>query len=230
MQPIDKDTGRSRGYMMLIHRKEDDIASASKHRLPNLPMAIILRSEMRQSDIRRRFKGYLSTIHNDRSFYDISRFFFKDGSFQSIWDMVLPQLRPYDNDIATKQIVDELRSIIRLLLNSIKTTDHNEESSVDDSSHCRANHCRTIMLRTEEAILIVYLACLDVSQRESIIFHPRYESTTTERARLQLLAEAELVRYAIDSSDQIPPINPSPSNNIDNESAILDIACNHKSI
>jgi hypothetical protein len=217
MQPIDKDTGRSRGYIMLIHRKEDDFVAASNHRLPNLPIAIILRSEMKQSDIRRKFKEYLSTLDSNRTFGDISRFFLKDGSYQSIWDMVLPQLRPYDNDIATKQIVDELRTLIRSLLSTVKERGDNDEVSTDDSSHCRANHCRTIMLRTEEAILIVYLACIKKQEREALIFHPQHQSTTTDRARLQLLAEAELVQYAIDSSDQIPPINPSALNNMDIE-------------
>jgi hypothetical protein len=200
---------------MLIHRKEED--TPYKHRLPNLPMAILLRSEMKQTESRRTFKNYLATLKSgNRSYCDILHYFSKDGSSKSsIWEMIMPQLRPYDSDIDSKEMVDELRSLIRLLWTAVKATDGSRcdiqnsshcqaHFSVDDSSHCRANHCRTIPLRTEEATLIVYLACLEVNERESIIFNPEFQSSTTERSRLQLLAEAELVRYAIDTSDQIP--------------------------
>jgi hypothetical protein len=219
MRPIDRDTGRSRGYMMLIHRKDDDVAGSSKHRPPNLPMAILLRSEMKQSDIRRRFKDHVANIEGTPSFDDIATFFYDEGSYQSIWNMVLPQLRPYDSDIAAKAIVTELRSLIQMVLNSLKKSGEKDDEDVDDSSHCRANHCRTIELRTEEAILIVYLACLDLDARERIVFDPKFHSDMIEQAQIQLLAEAELVRYAIDTSDQVPTRNSSTPNSPRNTSA-----------
>ena len=208
MQSIDPDTGRSRGYMMLIHPKDDDSAPAtgSQH-LHTLPIAILLRSEMKQSDVRRKFKNFLMDLGRKPSYDDIATFFHNAGSHLSIWEMVLPQLRPYDNDVATTTIVDEVRILANLVLSDVRLSHEHVGEQIDDSKHCRANHCRTIKLRTEEAIVIVYLACLDVKEREALVFNPEFQTTTTEQARFQLLAEAELVRYAIDTSDQVPTIH-----------------------
>lgn len=207
MEAIDPDTGRSRGYMMLIHPKDDDSDQVSQHRVHNLPIAILLRSEMKQSDVRRKFKKFLLDLGKNPSYDDIARYFNNDGSYLSVWEMVLPQLRPYDNDIATKATIDDVRFLANLILSNVRISNEIEGEHIDDSTHCRANHCRTIKLRTEEAILIVYLACLDVNEREALVFNPKFQTTTTEQARFQLLAEAELVRYAIDTSDQLPTIH-----------------------
>jgi hypothetical protein len=210
MQAIDPDTGRSRGYMMLIHPKDDDSAQASQH--PNtLPIAILLRSEMKQSEVRRKFKNFLMNLGTKPAYEDIASYFYNDGSYLSVWDMVLPQLRPYDNDIATKTIIEEVRSLANMVQSSLKKSNVVNGEQIDDSMHCRANHCRTIKLRTEEAIVVVYLACLGLKEREALVFNPRFQSSTTEQARFQLLAEAELVRYAIDASDQIPAVQSTVS-------------------
>ena len=211
MQAVDPDTGRSRGYMMLIHPKDDDSAQSSQHRVHNLPIAILLRSEMKQSEVRLTFKNFLLNLGRKPSYDDIANYFNKDGSYLSVWEMVLPQLRPYDNDIATMTIVDDVRYLANLILSNVRISNEIDGEHIDDSNHCRANHCRTIKLRTEEAILIVYLACLDVNEREALVFSPKFQTATTEQARFQLLAEAELVRYAIDTSDQVPSIHLSAS-------------------
>ena len=200
MQAIDPDTGRSRGYMMLIHPKDDDSAVATQHRLQHLPMAILLRSEMKQSDVRRQFKEFLVNLGKKPSYDDITTYFNNKGS---IWEMVQPQLRPYDNDVAAKTMIDEVRSLVCAVLSSVRLSHESKGAPIDDSQHCRANHCRTIKLRTEEAIFIVYLACMDDKEREALVFDPTFQSMTTDQARFQLLAEAELVRYAIDTSDQV---------------------------
>jgi hypothetical protein len=202
MQAIDPDTGRSRGYMMLIHQKDDDATHSTQHP-PTQPIPILLRSDIKQSDVRRKFKNFLVNLGGKPSYEDIANFFYSDGSYLSIWGMVLPQLRPYDNDIATTTIVDEVRSLADLVLSDVRKSNVDKGEQIDDSNQCRANHCRTIKLRTEEAIVIVYLACLDVKEREALIFHPKFKSSTTEQARFQLLNEAELVRNAIDTSDQV---------------------------
>ena len=192
--------------MMLIHPKDDDSAPSSSN-LHTLPIAMLLRSEMKQSEVRRKFKKFLVNLGKKPSYEDVASYFYKNDSYFSIWEMVLPQLRPYDDDIATKTIVDEVRSLTNLILSNIRILNVADGEQIDDSNHCRANHCRTIKLRTEEAIFIVYLASLDVKEREGVVFSPKFNSCATEQARFQLLAEAELVRYAIDTSDQIPAIH-----------------------
>jgi hypothetical protein len=208
---------------MLIHRREEPEVDASLHhhpRLKNLPMAILLRSEMRQADCRRKFKKYLDGLGDgEKSYCTILQYFSSGHGNSSIWEMITPQLRPYDNDRDAKEMVDELRALIRSLLSSVRGSDASHctmpdathcgaHVEVDDSTRCRENHCRTVPLRTEEAICIVYLACLDVKEREALVL--RSEIPATERSRWQLLAEAELVRYAIDTSDQIPTVAPAP--------------------
>jgi glutathione gamma-glutamylcysteinyltransferase len=198
MQPIDPDTGRSRGYVMLIHRTEDALHPGTVH---NLPISMLLRSEMKQISVRRVFKRYLASLNQEAiSYQDIAQFCTKEGTSPSfVWEMTQPQLRPYANDKDTKQMIEEVRSLIQQLLFSLNASD--SPLSFGDVSHCRSNHCRTIQLRPEEAILIVYLACLDDAERESIVLDS--QRTASDRARRQLIAEAELVRYAIDTSDQI---------------------------
>ena len=205
MQAIDPDTGRSRGYMMLVHQKDDDAAHSVPHQ-HTLPLPILLRSATKQTEARRKFKDFLMNLGEKPTYEDIANFFYIDGSYLSIWEMVLPQLRPYDNDIETKTIVDEVRSLAQLILSNVRKSNVDANEEIDDSNHCRANHCRTIKLRTEEAIVILYLACLDVGERETLVFDPRFQSSTTEQARVQLLNEAELIRYAIDNSDQVPAL------------------------
>lgn len=181
-------------------------------RLKNLPMAILLRSEMRQTEYRRKFKQYLEGLSDgERTYCNILQYFSSNNA--SIWNMITPQLRPYDNDRDAKEMVDELRALMRSLLERVRGSDASHctmgdsthcgaHVEVDDSTRCRENHCRTVPLRTEEAVFIVYLACLDVKEREAMVLQA--DISATERSRWQLLAEAELVRYAIDTSDQIP--------------------------
>lgn len=200
MRPLDPDTGRSRGYVMLIHRMEDSLHPGI---LANLPTPMILRSEMKQSSVRLDFKKYLASLDRDSvSFQTIARFCTKEGSSPNfVWEMTQPQLRPCENDNDTKQIVEEVRLLIQQLLVASNASDSLVYSLCDSVSRCRSNHCRTIQLQPEEAIFIIYLSCLDNAERESVIFNSKLISS--DRAKQQLVAEAELVRYAIDTSDQI---------------------------
>jgi hypothetical protein len=216
MQPIDPDTGRSRGYTMLIHRSEEPEVDTLMHHSPRqktLPVAILLRSEIRQAEYRQKFKKYRDGLVADEVTYcNISQYFSSNDS-SSIWEMFSPQLRPYDNDNDTKETVDELRALIRSLLTTVRGSHApsyctmsnlaycRAHVEVDDSTRCRENHCRTIPLRTDEAIFIVYLACLDEKEREAMVLQSDIKAT--ERSRWQLLAEAELVGHAIDTSDQL---------------------------
>jgi hypothetical protein len=209
---------------MLIHRREEPDVDVSMHhpRLKNLPMAILLRSEMRQTERRRQFKQYLDGLGDvEKSYCNILQYFSSsNGSNSSIWEMITPQLRPYDNDQEAKEMVNELRALIRTLLATVRGSDASHctmadsthcgaHVEVDDSTRCRENHCRTVPLRTEEAIFIVYLACLEEKAREAMVLQS--DIPATERSRWQLLAEAELVRYAIDTCDQISTATVVPS-------------------
>ena len=197
MQPTDPDTGRSRGHVMLINPMED--TAHGKHNHHSLPIPLILRSEMGQKNARRELKEHLAGVEKAVSFNDIYNLCTRQGSNpKHIWEMTSPQLRPYNSDKDSVKMIDEVKALIQQLLPaSIEESDKRScfDGVVDE---CRPNRCRTLQLRPEEAIFIVYLACLDKQQREDVVNNAR----SSERTRNQLLAEAELLRYAIEASDE----------------------------
>ena len=60
-------------------------------------------------------------------------------------------------------------------------------------------------MTAEEAIYIVYLASLSKDRREEIVYSTdaAVNEVATDESRQQLLVEANLVRYAIDNSDEM---------------------------
>ena len=67
---------------------------------------------------------------------------------------------------------------------------------------CRVNYGRTLDIAPEEAILVVYLASLDEETRKQVVvMNEAGTANGMTLAQTQLLAEAELVRFAIDMCD-----------------------------
>jgi glutathione gamma-glutamylcysteinyltransferase len=195
MQSLDPNTGRSRGHVTLIHRKDRDTLPGLVH---NLPTSVLLRTEMKQRDVRREFKTYLQSLEPDATtnYSSIANFCTKQGHDPLfVWEMTQPQLHPVKDDEDSKRMVDEVQSLIRQLLRA-----NNATMPWEDDPKCRSHHCRSIHLQPEEAIFIIYLACLKEDERVAIVFDRKL--TASDRTRRQLLAEARLYRYAIDSSDQ----------------------------
>jgi Phytochelatin synthase len=196
MQSLDPNTGRSRGHVTLIHRKDRDTLPGLVH---NLPTSVLLRTEMKQRDVRREFKTYLQSLESDVApinYSSIASFCTKQGHDPLfVWEMTQPQLHPVKDDQDSKRMVDEVQSLIRQLLKA-----NNATVPCEDDPKCQSHHCRSIHLQPEEAIFIIYLACLKEDERVAIVFDRKLSAS--DRTRRQLLAEARLYRYAIDSSDQ----------------------------
>jgi glutathione gamma-glutamylcysteinyltransferase len=221
MMPMDPDTNRSRGYVTLINLQASEGHCCMQHhkkRCP-LPISMLLRSELNQNTARRRLKEFVESIHKNANndsgpkeqviqFEDIYKFCTNNGTNGKnfVWELTQPQLRPVDGDHESMTLVEQVRSLIRHLLSMTPMSQDDAILSFQPScgaamQDCRPNRCRTLSLAPEEAMYIVYLACLEKEVRERIVASA---SSSTERARLQLLGEAQLFRCAMDTCDQMP--------------------------
>jgi glutathione gamma-glutamylcysteinyltransferase len=198
MVPVDPDTGRSRGYIMLVNPGASDSEAVLSRPDPstgNLPISILLRTEMKQNRGRSQLKRFLERLNGAPSFDDVKKFCtndFLDRKF--VWELTQPHYRPYEDDVEAVEVVKGVRAMIKEFLASQEQQDwHTTESN------CRPNHCRTIQLEPEEAIVIVYLSCLGQQMRQRIM----ERLSGLDRYKAQLLTEADLFRRAIDNSKQL---------------------------
>jgi glutathione gamma-glutamylcysteinyltransferase len=221
MRPVDPDTNRSRGYILLSdHEHEYSVDIITDENIPSLLPSVLFRSQKKQDPVRQEYKEFLANnkkIKGETTLEQVISFWTKDGTEPKyIWQMMEPQFTPLQEDNAAAELVQSVRFLIEVLIS--KQAHKFPESCCD----CRINFSRTLPLASKEAIYVVYLASLDEVRRNDIIFsagnenHSTYHSTRTEAgsteeydgqdnalastAKAQLAAEAELVRYAIDMS------------------------------
>jgi glutathione gamma-glutamylcysteinyltransferase len=197
MKPVDSDTGRSRGYVMLEYDHEND-----DHRTSSLALSVLLRSRMKQNPIRREFKQYLESLPPDHriSWEEVAQYWTKGWTAPKyIWEIMEAQLKPTSDETEFDGLFKEVLSLIADLIPS-------DRLFWESRGCCRSNHCRTVSLCASEAIFILYLACLDKQSREEMIFSSEL-SSASNRAREQLLVEAGLVEIAIQMSDEVATAN-----------------------
>jgi glutathione gamma-glutamylcysteinyltransferase len=193
MKPVDPSTGRSRGYVMLEYDHEYD-----EHHTSSLALSVLLRSRMKQNPVRREFKRYLESLppHHRIGWEEVVKYWTKDRTAPKyIWEIMDPQLKPM-SDESDDGLYKEVLSLIADLIPS------DDQLFPQDGDCCRSNHRRTVSVCSEEAIFILYLACLDKERREKMIFSSELSSASS-RARQQLLVEAKLVEIAIKMSDEM---------------------------
>jgi glutathione gamma-glutamylcysteinyltransferase len=218
MQSIDPDSGRSRGYIMLSHDREDYFLSkvgSSSASASMLPMSILFRTTMKKHESRRRYKEFLRGLQREPTWEEVFRFWTRDFTDpEFVWTAVDPQVKPCTNENGLNALVDQVRDLIAKLVPTeppvhgmeARTLSTLLSSSSEPSSclsSCRPNGLRTINLKPDEPIFVSYLAALDEDRRAQIV-NAAASNGPFEEARRQLLAEAELVRYAIDLSYQQP--------------------------
>eukprot|EP00545_Synedropsis_sp_CCMP1620_P009370 CAMPEP_0119007408 /NCGR_PEP_ID=MMETSP1176-20130426/2991_1 /TAXON_ID=265551 /ORGANISM="Synedropsis recta cf, Strain CCMP1620" /LENGTH=401 /DNA_ID=CAMNT_0006959549 /DNA_START=28 /DNA_END=1233 /DNA_ORIENTATION=- len=185
MLPVDPDTGKSRGYVLLSHNNVDA-------EYPAMPISLLLWSTKQQNPVRQQYKHFLSEKGDSAVTWDeVVDFWTKSGNNQEhIWHMVEPQLAPTDQE--TTNAVGAVRELTQALIPGF----------VSAENHCcRRNANRAINLDAEEAMFIVYLASLSLDRRTEIISSPSVEAA--DLTRHQLLIEADLIRTAIEVSDEL---------------------------
>jgi len=186
MQPQDPDSGRSRGYVILS--MEEDGTS------PGLPSSLLLQSRMAQNHYRQEYKQFLNSLNHEITWEEVVKFWTEDGSEpKHIFQAAHPRVRPREND---HEEIDKIAQVRDLIAKLIPT-----ESGITfpEVSSCGVNRGRSIDLKPAEGIFIMYLASMDKSHRTAIIFNEVVSAS--DFARQQLLAEADLVQYAIEISD-----------------------------
>ena len=227
MQPVDTDTGRSRGYVLLSApccknkaRFSDDCGSTTSSKCscppPDLRQAMLLWSPMRQREARRRFKEtFLQNGAALPTFEQIVDFSTQGGKNRAyVWNMTQAQLRPCSEDydspeeaVSALALIDEMLKILNDLIQGQPVSDSfTAIMSNCCESHCRSNYSRTLDVSSAQASFLLFLAVLPETRRQQILFAGIDEAANGDAsieftARQQLLAEAELLRVAIDVSD-----------------------------
>jgi glutathione gamma-glutamylcysteinyltransferase len=197
MLPVDQDTGKSRGYALLSY-VNDDVASV-------MPISILLRSSQAQNPLRQEYKQFLVDHGHDVSWDQVLDYWTRGGKDRMyIWEMLEAQFSPTEKDAADAVI--EVQTLLKTIVPQPHTPSHSTCLPTDRHSHpCRPNCNRVLALSPEEAIFIVYLASLSKDRREEIVYSTEAvaNEVATDQSRQQLLVEANLVRYAIDNSDEM---------------------------
>lgn len=94
-------------------------------------------------------------------------------------------------------MIDSVRNLIATLLDSQVPHKPLPQACCD----CRVNYSRTIDMTPREAIFVVYLASLDNDRRKELIFSIGSDQEARPE-QTQILAEAELIQFAIEMSDE----------------------------
>ena len=200
MIPKDPDTGKSRGYILLSDIdgdiKQDSTAKSTSSPSLVLP-SVLFRSHREQNPVRREFKDFLSEKKDDLDFDEVVSFWTKGGTdARFIWQMLEPQFTPFEEDEGAIEMIDSVGNLIHKLLDKVP-----HRPLPDACCNCRVNYSRTIDLTPREAIFVVYLAALAETKRKNLVMSFGTEEEATLE-QTQLLAEAELVQYAIEMSDE----------------------------
>lgn len=211
MECIDPDSGRSRGFVTL---QQSPIAVNGKQETTtDLPVSILLLSEMKDNNARKTIKllvqeQKLKSGLTNVTFSDVALMSTVDGTNPNfMWDVVKPNFLPVGQDKEAKELIDDIRILLKAIMAIDKDVIEFRNIHPDifgGQYDCREACNRTIKMDREEAIYILFLACLDKSEREKIVFNPaiEFDEKQINSVRHQLLAEAELLRRAIDFSDQ----------------------------
>jgi glutathione gamma-glutamylcysteinyltransferase len=210
MRPIDPDSGKSRGFILLSFlppepREQEESSSNNSEPCkslslmdasvsPTQPASILFRSKMRANDERRKFKEYMEAIDNEKiTFEKIRSYWTKDGHPTAIWNIIEP-IR--SNDDEEKKMIHRMRLLIADLRTDIGTdsaADENKSSCCQNDKH---NHCVTV----DEALVIICLASVSEKVRRDIVMNAKSKQDTLVRE--ELLKEASLIASAIVMSDE----------------------------
>lgn len=205
--PIDDTTGKSRGYMVLSLDGVSDGECKSKQ-LSHLPQSILYRVK-NSMDFVNEYKQFIELepeidLHAVISFWTK---FFDNGPI--IHEFVKPQLRPVKPEEV--KLVDSLQKVIKTMIRSIDEkvleTSLNEALSehADNKECCNTtmpSSQRFIQISPIESIFVVFLASISKEARDKIIRDASPEGSEFDKVVIdQLIAEAELLCYAIETCD-----------------------------
>lgn len=228
--PLDPDTGRSRGYAVLSYDDgcggergasaagNDDDAMISCR---PLPLSVLFGSKKAKDYLRREYKHYLgkdaaaSTAGGggDATLESVVSFWTKNRSRNDfVWELVEPQLQPVE--LADVELVRSIRRLLRGMI----AADENASAAIprdmmlanypgggccEENSHAAGG--RALDISPGEVLYVVYLASLSLDVRRDVVNRHGTDDDddddATSTARKQILAEAALISFAIETCD-----------------------------
>lgn len=218
MQPVDPDTNRSRGYLLLcvpqippyILKCSNDHTSDRAIdciQCQTMQPALLLFSPMEQRDARIEFKKtFLSNqLSEEPTFQQIKDYCSRGGTdWEKLWEMTHVQLRPCEEkkehgDISIQELVDRMVQVLEGLV--LSDEDQVETNGCCDT-HCRPNFGRTHPISAIQVAYLVYLAVLGEDKRRELLYSSIDTTSLIDgMARDQLFKETQLLRVAFEVSD-----------------------------
>jgi len=190
MVPVDKDTGKSRGYFLLSFHPTSK--GASEERMVQ-PISLLFSSKLSQSKARLKYKSYLNSIEQEQevTWEQVLEYWTNNIHCKSlsVWDILEPLSDSHEDS--------DSKSTVQLLIQLIHDLTMYEfmmpSSSFNDFPDWNHHHA---------ALLLVYLASICVTSRISILEHFPQTNNHSQLTKEQLLNEAALIETAIQTSDE----------------------------
>jgi len=196
LQPLDPDTNKSRGYVLLSY---DGNSTAS------LPMSILFRSKKSKSYLWTNFKSFLQNRSGQLSLEEVASFWTENESeLQHLPTLLSPQFLPNDTEVQNR--VDFVLLLLNKLVTKHSTLQNlraKEKQKENDRKCCSHSQCNAskIQIGAAETIFIIYLATLCSDPRKKVLdsfFNDQDMDNKLKSAMDQIIDEAELVKLAIE--------------------------------
>jgi glutathione gamma-glutamylcysteinyltransferase len=205
MLSIDKETNKSRGFLLLSFETDEKHASDSSSPHYRLPQSVLFRSKRSQNAERKKFKDYLKGHANDTpfAFQEIFRYWTDDGAdHRKVWNVLEPSPIPIDKKENDR--VNALVSAIQKLSEHVYSTIDDRITATDFAFG--ACSMRTVHITTVATIFLIYLATIDSQTLSETLGMLSTESFSGYEKDLdyikgQILAEVGLIQKAIDLSN-----------------------------
>ena len=204
MLSIDKETNKSRGFLLLSFESDEKRSNDASSPYYLLPQSVLFRSKRSQNPARKKFKEYLKDNASDApyTFAEILAFWtHAKNDYRNVWNILEPGMIPID---------EEEHDRVKNLVGAIKKLSE-QVHSIDDTTHSMHNlfapcSMRMINISAIETIYLIYLSTMDeenFSETLGLINTQMFASYAEDLdyIRGQISAEVELIQMALQWSN-----------------------------